>query len=386
MMRCSNGFFLLVLLFFCLLPSGIQAAGLLQPGFRTLGVWEPATGTRLDLAIWYPTNRIPSRLDYGDWSFKAARGATPIPGQHPLIVLSHDSAGSRFSLHQLATTLTRYGFVVAAPTHIGDNIDNMEYLFTHKQLFARAAQLTATLDVLLADSETASLIDPQRIGVLGVGPGGTAALLLAGARLDATGWKKYCENIEILQNIGTPREDPYCSLWAVRRMDALSATPNLDVGFRDRRVRVVAAVSPAYGMYLTPKALSRIRISVLLVNAEKNRMAGPTTQVEALTRAFPGAMSLPGASTAALMSSCSENLGQTLPEMCFAVSADVRDTVQRQLAVHASTFFLSHLGTPNPPPIPPDPPEPSGAEEKLTPQQPASESAPVKKKRRKQQP
>lgn len=379
MRLCTKTFLLMVLLLCLLLPIDVQAAGLLQPGFRTLGVWEPATKIRLDLAIWYPTNRTPTRLDYGDWAFRAARGAIPLSGQHPLIVLSHDSAGSRFSLHQLATALTRYGFVVAVPTHAGDNIDNMSSLFTSEQLFARARQLSATLDVLLADPETAPLVDPQRIGVLGVGPGGTAALLLAGARLDATGWKKYCDNIEILQNIGTAREDPYCSPWAVRRMDALSATPKLETGFRDRRVRVVAAVAPAYGMYLTPKALSRIRISVLLMNAEKNRMAGPTTQAEALTRAFPGAVSLPEASTAALMSSCSENLGQTLPEMCFAVSADVRDAVQRQLALHASTFFLSHLGTPNLPPIPPDPPEP---EEKLNPTQPVPEPAPVKKKRR----
>ena len=43
-------------------------------------------------------------------------------GKHPLILLSHDSAGSRFSLHELASELARNGFVVLAFTHPGDNV------------------------------------------------------------------------------------------------------------------------------------------------------------------------------------------------------------------------------------------------------------------------
>ncbi|MEG2005694.1 MAG: hypothetical protein RR014_06625, partial [Bilophila sp.] len=318
------------------------------------GIWEPATKIRLDLAIWYPANRIPTRLDYGDWSFRAARNAPPLPGQHPLVVLSHDSAGSRFSLHQLATALTRYGFVVAAPTHPGDNIDNMQTLFTPEQFFARARHLSATLDILLSDAEIAPLIDPQRIGVLGVGPGGTAALLLAGARLDATGWKNYCDHPEIRQRAATPREDPYCSPWGVQRMEALSATPGLNAAFRDRRVRVVVAVAPAYAMYMTPKALSRIRIPLLLINSPKNRMAGPPFLIDTLVKALPGSpviQSLPDADTAALMSSCSENLAQTLPEMCFATSATTRTAVQKKLALDTAAFLLAQLGSPDRPPV-----------------------------------
>lgn len=351
-----NRLLLIFLLFFVVMPAlPAWSLPVVQPGFRTLGVWNPTTGVRLDLAIWYPTNRSPSSVDYGNWTFSASRGAPPLTGQHPLVLLSHDSAGSRFSLHQLATALVQKGFVVAAPTHLGDNIDNMSLLFTGEQLVQRARQLSATLDMLLSHSDTAPLIDPQRIGVLGIGPGGTAALLLAGARLDPTGWSSYCTRSPARSN------DPYCSPWAKVRMDKLVATPGLEASFRDRRIRIAAAVAPTYCMLLTPNGLTRIRIPLLLLKAGKDRLNRPPSDAEALARALPHLTQfgiLPEANAAALMSPCSENMAQTLPELCLSVTPKIRDTVQLRLAQYASTFFLRHLASPNPPPLPPEPEDP----------------------------
>lgn len=351
-----NRLLLIFLLFFVVMPAlPAWSLPVVQPGFRTLGVWNPTTGVRLDLAIWYPTNRSPSSVDYGNWTFSASRGAPPLTGQHPLVLLSHDSAGSRFSLHQLATALVQKGFVVAAPTHLGDNIDNMSLLFTGEQLVQRARQLSATLDTLLSHSDTAPLIDPQRIGVLGIGPGGTAALLLAGARLDPTGWSSYCTRSPARSN------DPYCSPWAKVRMDKLVATPGLEASFRDRRIRIAAAVAPTYCMLLTPNGLTRIRIPLLLLKAGKDRLNRPPSDAEALARALPHLTQfgiLPEANAAALMSPCSENMAQTLPELCLSVTPKIRDTVQLRLAQYASTFFLRHLASPNPPPLPPEPEDP----------------------------
>ena len=183
--------FLFFLLAFLILTCTAYAAPL-QPGFKTLGIWDPAKNVRLDFAVWYPSRSAPFQVNYGDWNFSAARGRPPVEGKHPLILLSHDSAGSRFSLHELASELARNGFVVLAFTHPGDNVDDMGALFMPVQVTDRAKQLTQALDIALADPETAPLIDPDRIGVLGVGPGGTAAMLIAGARLDATGWPIYC--------------------------------------------------------------------------------------------------------------------------------------------------------------------------------------------------
>lgn len=341
-------FCLFFVLLVCIWCPTVQAGPRMQPGFRTLGIWESATGVRLDLAIWYPAGRSPSKIDYGDWILTASRGATPLPGPFPLILLSHDSGGSRFSLHQLGAELASNGFVVAAPTHAGDNTDDMTTLFFSSNVTERARQLSLTLDLVLSHPELASLVDPQRIGVLGVGPGGTAALLLAGARLDGKEWASYCQETE--------RDDPYCTPWARQRMNLFAASADPGQSFRDRRVRAAAAVAPAYPMLFTKDSLSMIRIPILFLRAEKVPLY-TLPHAERLLQKMPAPPRLgflPDADTASLMSSCGETLAQSLPELCLADDSK-RETVQLRLGANAVLFFNEHIAAPELAPLPPEP-------------------------------
>ena len=374
---------LLTLCLLCFAGAVPAYASDLQPGFRTLGVWEPEKKLRLNLAVWYPVKRTPFLVDYGEWTFRAARNAPPVPGRHPLIVLSHDSAGSRFSLHELGAALARNGFVAVAATHPGDNIEDMSALFTLPHLAGRAADISATIDVLLENQTTEPMLDPQRIGVLGVGPGGTAALLVAGGRLDASDWPTYCAKAELARQ-GAGEElnlpDPlYCAPWSARRMAILAADPGLSANHRDRRVRVAAAVAPWYGMLFTPRSLSRIRIPIMLMAAEKDTVNPVVFHVEAIRKALPtppAYATLKDADTAALLSPCSQSLSELWPELCMGATESRRERVQEALADEASRFFLAHLGTPNPPPLPPEPPEePAQPEQEKVDKQQASQPA-----------
>lgn len=340
--------FLFFLLAFLILTCTAYAAPL-QPGFKTLGIWDPAKNVRLDFAVWYPSRSAPFQVNYGDWNFSAARGRPPVEGKHPLILLSHDSAGSRFSLHELASELARNGFVVLAFTHPGDNVDDMGALFMPVQVTDRAKQLTQALDIALADPETARSSIPIASGVLGVGPEATAA-----AHRRQRGWTRrlalYCAGKE-------ENADPYCHAVGTAAQGAFSTTPNLSAPYRDRRVRAAAAVSPSYAMMFTPASLSRIRIPLLLLRAERTPLY-TLQHAERLLSAMPQPPQLgvlPDADTASLMSSCGGNLDQTLPEMCLAVSPSRRKAVQAKMAAESAAFFLKYLGTPNPPPLPPEP-------------------------------
>lgn len=359
----------LLCLAFCLACGPALAAPALQPGFRTLGVWNPDASLRMDLAVWYPARRAPSRMDYGDWSFSASRGAPPVEGPHPLVVLSHDSAGSRFSLHETAAALARNGFVVVAPTHARDNADNMDALFTAAQFTERARQISLAIDLALSNAELAPLIDPRRIGVFGVGSGGTAALLIAGARLDPAGWPLYCTE--------KGDSDPYCTPWARQRLNVFAATPGVTATLRDRRVRAVSAVSPTCAMFLTPASLSRLRISLQLLRAEWSRLY-TLGHAERLLSALPKPPQLgilPEADAASLMSACGDNLKQTLPEMCLAVDPERRAAVQEKMASEVTAFFLRELPV-NPPPLPPEPEDPPKVEK------PKPDRAPARRRAR----
>jgi len=308
-------------------------------GFKTLGLWHAHSNTRADLAVWYPTGRIPSELHYGPWTIKAARNARELPGRFPLILISHDSPGARFSHHGSAEALAKTGFVVAALTHHGDNMDDMGHLFTLEQIRSRAAQIRAALDTLLTHPETHGFIDPRRIGIVGFGVGGAVALLLGDARLDGRNWPMYCA--------GAEADDPYCSPWASSRMSALAASLPLPRPLTDTRIKAVAAVAPAYGMFFTKESLARLRIPTLILRAEHDRINRAPLHADAIKNAMPHTPDyavIKDADSASLMSACPPQVLRDLPELCSKVNAEKRAHIHHQLNTLLNRFLLERLG------------------------------------------
>ena len=327
----------------CCLAAGRALAAAdqnLRVGFKTLGLWHAHNNTRADLAVWYPAGRIPSELHYGPWTIKAARNAKEIPGLFPLVIISHDSPGTRFSHHGSAEALTKNGFVVAALTHHGDNMDDMSHLFTLEQIRSRAAQIRAALDTLLTHPETHGFIDPRRIGIVGFGVGGTVALLLKGARLDGRDWPMYCGRAEA--------DDPYCSPWAASRMSALVASLSVPrPSLADPRIKAVAAVAPAYGMLFTRESLADLRIPTLILRAEHDRINRAPLHADAIKNAMPHAPEyavIANADGASLMSACPPQVLRDLPELCSKVSAEKRAHIHHQLNTLLNRFLLERLG------------------------------------------
>ena len=155
-MRVLTTIAVLALLLFA--PAA-NAADTYMVGFRTLGQWSPETGLRLDVNVWYPSSRPPRDLNYAPWEISASRAGKAVDGRFPLLLLSHDTAGTRFSYHDTAAWLASLGFVVAAPNHPGDNMDNMDNLLTWQQLENRAHELSGSIDLLLHDPEVEPSID-----------------------------------------------------------------------------------------------------------------------------------------------------------------------------------------------------------------------------------
>ena len=308
-------------------------------GFKTLGIWQADSNTRADLAVWYPAGRAPSELQYGPWTIKAARNARELPGSFPLIIISHDSPGTRFSHHGSAEMLAKNGFVIAALTHHGDNMDDMGHLFTLEQIRSRGTQVRAALDTLLSHADTHSFIDPRRIGVVGFGTGGTVALLLGGARLNGSSWPVYCDRAEV--------DDPYCSPWASPRMSTLAASLPLPHPLTDRRIKAVAAIAPAYGMLFTKASLADLRIPTLILRAEHDRINRAPLHADAIKNAMPHPPEytvIQGADSSSLISACPPSVLRDLPELCSKVDAEKRAQIHHQLNTFLNRFFMEQLG------------------------------------------
>lgn len=165
--------------------------------------------------------RAPSEIHLGDWTLDVARGGKEVPGRLLIARPAPARRVHRPAHHDTAEALARAGFVVAAPTHPGDNSNDTSPPPCREQLTARPRHVSTTISRLLRAPETGPMIDPTRIGVVGFGTGGATALLLAGARPDGSRYAGYCER--------TTPGDPYCTKWAAERLarlpEALRALP-----------------------------------------------------------------------------------------------------------------------------------------------------------------
>lgn len=198
----------LAALFWNAAPASAKGAGPKLPhaGFRSIGIWHPDTGMRLDVAVWYPSSRTPRAVQIEGWTLLVSKDNAGTPGKYPVILLSHDTAASRFASHDLAAALARHGFIIVAPTHPGDNVNDTGGLY-HAAIFAeRPKHLLLALDATARHPAIGPLLDGSRVGVLGVGAGAATVLQLAGAGPDLARLAGYCSP-------ESPR-DPLCSNWA----------------------------------------------------------------------------------------------------------------------------------------------------------------------------
>jgi predicted dienelactone hydrolase len=105
------------------------------------------------------------------------------PGRFPLVMISHGTGGSRFSLEWLAQSLVKSGFVVAAVDHWGNTYNNKIPL-QFFEIWQRPQDISFVITKLLSDRDLNKIIDSHKIGAAGFSAGGYAVIALAGGVAD----------------------------------------------------------------------------------------------------------------------------------------------------------------------------------------------------------
>ena len=321
-------------------------------GFYNMGISLPERELNLDINVWYPTDsrrRRPYKLQ--SWSFRAAGKTAVSPGSWPLILLSHPSSGNRLTHHNTASDLAARGFIVAVMTHPFDNLDSMPDLYSWDLFVHRARDLRLLLDIILNHEHFAQSIDRERIGVLGFGAGGAAALLVGGALPDCTLWDTFCT--------GSDLRNPYCNSWAKNRIDK-NICPALPLkhSLADVRVKACALVEPGFSMLFSHDALAWFYPPVLLVRGGVQRDQALMRESELFTTRFGRRIekvTLPRADEESFMAPCPERLLQELPELCYSVDDKLREEIHERLVSTLADFFTRTLATGSPRAIPAPP-------------------------------
>jgi predicted dienelactone hydrolase len=133
-----------------------------------------------------------------------------LPGFYPVVLLSHDTASSRYANNDLAVALAAGGCIVIAPGHTGDNQNSSDAIYSAPILRDRPRQLLRALEAVLESPDFSNFVDESRIGLVGVGFGAISVLQLAGALPDFSDIGGYC----LQQSPG----DAFCEPWSKARL------------------------------------------------------------------------------------------------------------------------------------------------------------------------
>jgi predicted dienelactone hydrolase len=262
-----------------------QSAWSFQAGWRQMEVpGAAAAGGATTVALYYPTQAPARPIPMGPFTPNIAIGAPPQATVKGLIVLSHGTGGSELGHGTLAQALAEAGYLVAALRHPRDNWQDRSLLDESAETYfaERPRQASRVIDALLADPQWAGRIARDargpRVGALGHSAGGYTVLALAGAQPDPARVRAHCD--------ANRAADPiFCRTGrASEASAATAAAPSL----ADPRVRAVAALAPV-GVVFTAESLSRIRLPVLVVEAENDRWLVPRFHSEWIARNLPGA-------------------------------------------------------------------------------------------------
>lgn len=205
-------------------------------GQRQMLVKDESNAVSFPVIVQYPTN-IPSQpVTVGPFVMNISPDTPVSAGKFPIIVISHGSGGAPLLYRTISTHLAKNGYIVALVEHYGNNRGNNELGESDLNLTYRTRHIRLTIDAVSNDSGFKPSIQPASAAIIGHSIGGTAALALAG---------------------GTP--------WSRNRQ-------KIDVE-SDDRIKALVLLAPATDFYLAPDSLRNVKVPILAIFAEKDKLA-----------------------------------------------------------------------------------------------------------------
>jgi predicted dienelactone hydrolase len=209
-------------------------------------------------------------------------------GPFPFVIYATGWNSWRFAGIYLCEHLASHGFVVMSIDYLDNPATTYRHRF-HEALFTRPGDVTWQIDLAAALTETEGdlegMIDTERIAVTGISMGGYTALAAAGAQLDLTWYRAWCEenpdvgilppeagNFDICPGVLDFEQD-------LATRSGLSIPPEgLWPSWGDPRVDAIAPLSPG-ATYFGLDGFRNVDIPVMLIGGSADRFVPPEFHV-----------------------------------------------------------------------------------------------------------
>lgn len=261
--------------------------------------WSTSGPRPLETVLWYPAKKGTKESSHTVSIFKTgvyAKDAAFPDGdrKYPLILLSHGTGGSVFSIAWLAEALARDGYIVAAVNHHGNTGAEPKYLLQGFLLWwERPQDIRVVLDRLLEDETLRDKIDRERIGVAGFSLGGYTALSVVGARLEVGKWGNDPASWERGMLGRLPPEASFSMEDAKRLISSddsvIESIKHADDSYLDERIKAAFVIAPPLVPFLNGDSLGKIGVPVKIVVGSRDDQAVPKENAIPVAGRIPGA-------------------------------------------------------------------------------------------------
>lgn len=255
-------------------------------GAQEISVFVASRQMTIKTMVWYPTVENGTSALIGDNAVFAGTpaqiDAPPKDGNFPLILIAHGGfRAAPNAASWLASRLAHKGFiaVVVTPPTLPNGLPDQSVL---EELWQRPADLSSVLTTLISDGPLAIHVDQDRIGIVGFFLGGTSALRLVGARMDAKAYAGSCA--------GEAKSIRDCNWFSKGKVDlqgvdaALLQKSDLDV-----RIKAAVAIDPELTNTFTGPSLKAVSVPIDIVNLGRAEQILRSLDASALGLKVPGA-------------------------------------------------------------------------------------------------
>jgi predicted dienelactone hydrolase len=321
--------------------------------------WRDAKTHALVTDIWYPADPAANEqmqwIGSADAPFAKAAKAAPdaaliaAPEKFPLILLSHGIGGSSAMMAWFGAALASHGYIAAAINHPGNNALE-DYTIPGAIYWGqRAHDLSALLDLLLADPTFGPRIDPRRVGAAGFSLGGLTVIELAGGVAELSRYQDFCKS---------PKADGMCKdtleypgllakATALAKSDPATqaALAESAKSHRDPRIRAIFAMAPAIGPAFDPGSLAKISIPTQIAAGAVDNVVPLETSAKFFAAQIPHTQLtiFQAVGHYTFLATCAELGDRTKPQLCIDQAGILRDEIHAQTATLATNFFNANL-------------------------------------------
>ncbi len=309
-------------------------------GFQRIFVTDPYDKT-IEVGVWYPSDGVSPNAANTPFRQALALDSPVKSGSYPLILFSHGYGGWMGGHASTALALAEAGYIVAAPTHTGNNYEDKNYP-AQRWMLDRPRHIKLTIDHLLNNWIGMENIDPTRIGMFGFSAGGYTALVSSGAVPNIQKLLTHCQKhpSEIACKLGANNK--------VAIAELAKQPPN--AWNHDPRISATVVIAPGFGFAFDQASLEKVTLPLQLWSGAKDLNVPTKTNADVIFQSLPKPAEyhlIKDAGHFAFLSPCNPALQQQNPRVWNMVCVDAptfdREEFQKEFNKEVIRFFNKNL-------------------------------------------